>query len=119
MRIILIILILSFSNIALTYAKNLNPLSNDLNSIDAGKKLYAIKCSKCHGPKAKGITNGHTKTPSLIKYKRGYTVFIDIIKNGYIRMPAWGGMGKLNDRQLNEIAAFIESIANNNVNWKE
>ncbi len=46
MRIILIILILSFSNIALTYAKNLNPLSNDLNSIDAGKKLYAIKCQK-------------------------------------------------------------------------
>ena len=117
MKIILIIILLSFSSISLTYAKSLNPLSNNQESINSGKKLYAIKCSKCHGPKAKGITNGHTKTPSLKKYKRGYTVFIDIIKNGYIRMPAWGGMGKLNDKQLNEIAAFIERIANNSSNW--
>ena len=119
MKIILILLILSFSNISLILAKNLNPLSDNQISIDSGKKLYAIKCSKCHGPKAKGISNGHTKTPSLKIYNRGYTVFIDIIKNGYIRMPAWGGMGILNDKQLNEIAAFIESIANNNTNWNK
>ncbi|MDG2001133.1 MAG: hypothetical protein P8J46_05045 [Alphaproteobacteria bacterium] len=71
MRIILIIIILSFSNISLTYANNLNPLSNNQNSIGSGKKLYLIKCSKCHGLNAKGISNGHTKTPSLIKYNRG------------------------------------------------
>ena len=70
MKIISIIILLSFSSISLTYAKSLNPLSNNQESINSGKKLYTIKCSKCHGPKAKGITNGHTKTPSLKKYKR-------------------------------------------------
>ena len=116
---IFILIFCFYISLSYSFADSLSQLSENQEAINSGKKIYNIKCSKCHGPKAKGISNGHTKTPSLKKYNRGYTVFIDIIKNGYIRMPAWGGMGKINDKQLNEIAAFIESIADNNSNWNK
>ena len=43
----------------------------------------------------------------------------DIIVNGYLRMPAWGGMGKLNKEQINQLAAYLESIALKKTNWNK
>tara|TARA_B100000579_G_scaffold394529_1_gene371981 strand:+ start:170 stop:529 length:360 start_codon:yes stop_codon:yes gene_type:complete len=119
MKKVFIIFLLSFIIVPLAYSKSSNPLSGNSNSIDSGKKLYGVKCSKCHGIKAKGINNGHTKTPNLRKYKRGYREFVNIIVNGYVRMPAWGGMGVLNQKQMDEIAAFIESLSLDLNEWED
>ncbi len=117
MKKIFILMICFFITFSYSFSKSPNPLSGAQNAIDKGKTLYNVKCSKCHGPKARGINNGHTKTPDLRKYRRGYTNFIDILVNGYARMPAWGGMGKLNNTQINQLAAYLESLATKNANW--
>ena len=114
--ILLIYLFITFSN---SFANSPNPLSGNQNAINIGKKLYNIKCSKCHGPRARGINNGHTKTPDLSKYRRGYFAFIDVIVNGYARMPAWGGMGELNNIEINQLASYLESLNTNNKKWTE
>lgn len=116
---ILILIFCFYISISFSFADSLNPLSGNLEAINSGKKLYNIKCSKCHGPKAKGINNGHTKTPDLSKYRRGYIAFIDVLVNGYSRMPAWGGMGKLDSNQIDQLASYIESLNSNNLKWNE
>ena len=119
MKIIFVTTICFFLCLSYSFANSANPLSGNQNAINMGKKLYNIKCSKCHGPKARGINNGHTKTPDLSKYKRGYISFIDVLVNGYARMPAWGGMGELNNVQMDQLASYIESLSNNNLKWIE
>ena len=44
--------------------------------------------------------------------------FLNILANGYGRMPAWGGATKLNKEQLNELASYLEHIASKEANWK-
>ena len=119
MQKVFIFIICFFLSSSYSFANPVNPLSGDQNSIDIGKKLYNIKCSKCHGPKAKGISNGHTKTPGLVNYRRGYTAFIEVLVNGYARMPAWGGMGELNNIQINQLASYLESLNSNNLYWSK
>ena len=92
-------------------AESLNPLSGNQIAIENGKTLFIQRCAKCHGLMANGLDNGFSNTPGLKKFNKGYIVFKDILKNGYIRMPAWGGMGELDNDQMHEMAAYLESIA--------
>ena len=115
---ILILIFCFYISISFSFADSLNPLSGNLEAINSGKKLYNIKCSKCHGPKAKGINNGHTKTPDLSRYRRGYIAFIDVLVNGYSRMPAWGGMSELTRTQLDQLASYLKHISLEKPSWQ-
>ena len=118
-KFISILIIYLFINVSVSNANSPNPLSSNQEAIDIGKKLYKVKCAKCHGIKATGVNSGHLQTPNLKKYRKGYSAFTDIIVNGYLRMPAWGGMGKLNTEQINQLAAYLESIALKKTNWNK
>ena len=114
-----ILIIYLFIIVPVSNANSPNPLSDNQEAIQIGKKLYKVKCAKCHGIKATGINSGHLQTPNLRKYRKGYSAFTDIIVNGYLRMPAWGGMGKLNVQQINQLASYLESIALKKSNWNK
>ena len=95
-----------------------NPLSKDNDSINTGAELYKNICSNCHGNKAEGKDNGFFLSPNLKVYSKGYDEFLNILKYGYGRMPAWGGKGKLSKDQLNQLAAYLEYISSKESNWK-
>jgi mono/diheme cytochrome c family protein len=118
-KFIYIVIIYLFIIAPVSNANSPNPLSDNQEAIQIGKKLYKVKCAKCHGIKATGINSGHLQTPNLRKYRKGYSAFTDIIVNGYLRMPAWGGMGKINVQQINQLASYLESIAFKKSNWNK
>ncbi|MDB3954742.1 cytochrome c [Alphaproteobacteria bacterium] len=118
-KFIYIVIIYLFIIAPVSNANSPNPLSANQEAIQIGKKLYKVKCAKCHGIKATGINSGHLQTPNLRKYRKGYSAFTDIIVNGYLRMPAWGGMGKINVQQINQLASYLESIAFKKSNWNK
>tara|TARA_Y100001954_G_C15441102_1_gene421641 strand:+ start:36 stop:428 length:393 start_codon:yes stop_codon:yes gene_type:complete len=97
--------------------KSINPLSMDTDSINNGAELYKKRCSNCHGINAEGKNNGFFLSPNLKKFQKGYTRFLNILVNGYGRMPAWGGKSELTDDQLNQLAAYLEHISYEKKNW--
>ncbi len=105
-----------------TYAQNggsSNPLSGNEEAIALGKTIYRGKCSLCHGLRANGKGRGLPKTADLRKFKRGYNAYVATLVNGYKRMPAWGGMGELEYEQINQLGAYLESLAIEGANWKD
>ena len=118
-KFIYIVIIYLFIIAPVSNANSPNPLSDNQEAIQIGKKLYKVKCAKCHGIKATGINSGHLQTPNLRKYRKGYSAFTDIIVNGYLRTPAWGGMVKINVQQINQLASYLESIAFKKSNWNK
>ena len=97
---------------------SVNPLSNNSNAIKQGAELYKKRCSNCHGATALGKDNGFFLSPNLRIFKKGYKGFLDILVNGYGRMPAWGGKSKLSKNQLDELASYLENISFVEANWK-
>ena len=95
-----------------------NPLSKNANSINSGLKLYQKRCSNCHGANAEGKENGFFLSPNLKTFDKGYKSFLNILINGYGRMPAWGGRSKLTKEQLNQLASYLEHLASDSANWK-
>ncbi len=96
---------------------SINPLAEDVNAINAGAELYKTRCSNCHGINAKGKENGFFLSPNLKIFDKGYNSFLNILVNGYGRMPAWGGTSRLTKEQLNQLAAFLKNIADKEANW--
>ncbi len=96
----------------------INPLSKDINSINLGGELYKKICANCHGSDAEGKNNGFFLSPNLKIFDKGYKGFLDILINGYGRMPAWGGKGVLNKKQLNQLASYLEHISFEGADWK-
>ena len=88
-----------------------------------GKKLYATYCSSCHGEDGKGdgpaskafpVTPGD-HTNGTIMNKESDKFLSEIISKGGGAvgkspfMPAWGNA--LNEKQINELIAYIRCIA--------
>ncbi|OUV79069.1 MAG: hypothetical protein CBC91_04055 [Rickettsiales bacterium TMED131] len=94
-----------------------NSDSEDSKLIKAGKEIYKKRCSNCHGNDAQGKNNGFFLSPNLKIYSKGHDRFIIILKKGYGRMPAWGGMSKLSDSQLNQLASYIKHISLEKNSW--
>lgn len=94
-----------------------NPLSGNKEAEGAGQTTYRANCALCHGMRADGRGRGLPNSADLRKFKRGYTKFVQAVKEGYKRMPAWGGMGALTDQQIAEIGAYLETLARRNANW--
>jgi len=89
-----------------------------------GKKLYASYCSSCHGEQGKGDGMAARSLPIKPKdHTDGATMnrltdqnLADTISKGGAAvgkssfMPAWGGV--LKDNQLQDLLAYLRSIAN-------
>ena len=118
LKLILIIIIVFHIIIFPIKLYSINPLSKAIESINTGEELYKNICSNCHGNKAEGKDNGFFLSPNLKVFSKGYDEFLDILKYGYGRMPAWGGKGKLSKDQLNQLAAYLEYISSEEANWK-
>jgi len=95
-----------------------NPLSNKPEAIEAGERLYAKFCLQCHG------ANGDGQSPrwgrvgaDLRKFWRGYTEYVNIVAAGRPekRMPPWGAV--LDADQINEIGAYLETLALPGAKW--
>ena len=99
-----------------TFSKN--PLSKNTQSIKSGEEIYRNLCSNCHGNDAQGKSNGFFLSPNLKVFSKGYNSFIEILVNGYGRMPAWGGRSEMSRNQLNQLAAFLEYISSDKANWE-
>ena len=50
-------------------------------------------------------------------YNKGYEKFLDILTNGYGRMPAWGGRSILKKNQIEELTLYLKHIAIDKTNW--
>lgn len=109
----------------LAYADDLpdvNPLSGDQKAINAGKSWYRGVCALCHGGKADGAGE-RGNGADLRKFEKGYKLYVETVKNGRKvpgrsqEMPAWNGV--LDDKTINEIGAYLETLAMEGANWKE
>ena len=118
LKLILIIITVFYIIIFPIKLYSTNPLSKENDSINTGAELYKNICSNCHGNKAEGKDNGFFLSPNLKVFSKGYNEFLNILKYGYGRMPAWGGKGKLSKDQLNQLAAYLEFISSEEANWK-
>jgi cytochrome c5 len=90
-----------------------NPVSGNCEAIVRGGCRYFKWCAACHGVKADGVSRFEKFAADLTKHWRGYGGFIEIVLNGSEgnlgRMPPWKGV--LNFDQINQIGAYLETLA--------
>lgn len=91
---------------------------------DEGKKFYVTYCSSCHGDSGKGDGPAAASLPvkpanhtdgNVMNKLSDKTLFDIISKGGPAAgksnfMPAWGGA--LKENQIQDIVAYLRSIAN-------
>ena len=94
-----------------------NPLSGDEGAIQEGKTLYRAVCVVCHGMRANGRGRGIAGASNLQKFKRGYTLYVDIVKNGKKKMPPYGGGRVLSAAEIDQIGAYLETLAVRGAVW--
>ena len=102
--------------IYLSVVLNNTVYTNSLN-IKNGEKIFKERCASCHGMNAEGKNNGFFLSPNLTVYNKGYEKFLDILTNGYGRMPAWGGRSILKKNQIEELTLYLKHIATDKTNW--
>lgn len=94
-----------------------NPLSGDELAIQEGKTLYRAVCVVCHGMRANGRGRGIAGASNLQKFKRGYSLYVEIIKKGRKKMPPYGGGRVLSDVEIDQIGAYLETLAVRGAVW--
>jgi len=99
-------------------AASSNPLSGQEEAIQSGRKLYFTWCIQCHGKDADGVSRFGKYAADLRAFWRGYREFVTIVKNGRTdkQMPPWKEV--LNDDQIAQVGAFLETLAQDGANWK-
>ena len=83
-----------------------------------GAKIYAEKCTVCHGPGGKGDGPGgaalnpkpRDHTDGAYMNSRTDEQLLEVLHNGKGAMPAWKGI--LTDDQLKAVLAHVRSLAN-------
>lgn len=96
-----------------------NPLSGDAGAIQEGHKIYGTWCAQCHGPNADGVSRFGKYAADLRRFNQGYSEFADVVIMGRTerRMPPWGGV--LDDEQIAQVGAFLETLAIEGANWED
>lgn len=94
-----------------------NPLSGDEHAIKEGKVLYRAVCVVCHGMRANGRGRGIAGASNLQKFKRGYSLYVEIVKKGKKKMPPYGGGRVLSDAEIDQIGAYLETLAARGAVW--
>lgn len=98
-----------------------NPYSGDKKAIRSGRSWYRSVCSNCHGGRADGQGERGTGA-DLRKFKRGFQRYVQIVLDGrkvkgrIQYMPAWRGV--LEDKDIYQIGAYLETLAKDGANWK-
>lgn len=93
-----------------------NPLPNDSESVEAGKKLYQRHCASCHGAGAKGdggmsLSGGTPSDLTDETWDYGSTdgeIFVAIRDGVSADMLAY--KEKLNEKQIWQIVTFLRSL---------
>ena len=98
-------------------AASSNPLSGDEHAIQEGKTLYRAICVICHGMRANGRGRGIAGASNLQKFKRGYSLYVQITKKGKKKMPPYGGGRVLSDAEIDQIGAYLETLAVRGAVW--
>jgi mono/diheme cytochrome c family protein len=95
-----------------------NPLSGKPEAIEAGKKLYYMWCTQCHGLHADGVSRFGSYAADLRHFWRGYKEFVQIVKNGRPekQMPPWKEV--LDEQQIAQVGAFLETLSIEGAQWK-
>ncbi|HWQ38212.1 MAG TPA: c-type cytochrome [Burkholderiales bacterium] len=99
---------------ALAATQQGNPMSGNPEAIAGGKKLFNTWCAQCHGSKAEGGKYG----ANLKVFSKGYKEFLATVRDGRVQkmMPPWKDV--LGDGSINEIGAYLETLAEPGANWK-
>jgi cytochrome c oxidase cbb3-type subunit 3 len=90
--------------------------------VDTGKQLYQQRCAPCHGPDGKANTpTAQALTPKPRDHTDGTYMnqlsqehLLKVIKQGGVaigKSPIMPPQADLNDKQLQDIIAFIRSLA--------
>lgn len=95
-----------------------NPLAGSADDEQEGARLYFKWCVACHGKLADGVSRFGDYAADLRKYWRGYPEFIRIVLNGRVdkMMPPWGGV--LDEDQISQIAAYLETLQLDGAVWE-
>ncbi|MDP6516773.1 MAG: c-type cytochrome [Alphaproteobacteria bacterium] len=100
-------------------AESPNPLSGNKDAIKAGQTIYRANCGLCHGMRANGRGRGLPNSADLRKYKRGYSKYVYTVKNGGKTMPPFGGMKALDDTEIDQVGAYLETLAIRGAKWAD
>ena len=93
-----------------------NPLPNNAESVEVGKKLYQRHCASCHGPQGKGdgglaLSGGTPADLTDDEWDYGSTdgeIFI-VIRDG-VSSDMLAYKEKLNENQIWQVVNFIRSL---------
>jgi mono/diheme cytochrome c family protein len=80
---------------------------------NSGAAVFQQNCASCHGPDGKGLAS--SKTPDFTNFRARSGIptqrIIDIITNGKSGTMMQGFAGRLNTAQINDVAAYVQSLA--------
>lgn len=89
-----------------TIELSMEPIEGDLKS---GAKLFAQKCSECHGSKAEGITAPALANPAFLAFATdAYIKYA--IENGREETEMKAFKTQLSQEQINDLTAYIRSL---------
>jgi len=85
-----------------------NPLESDIQTVAAGKNLFAQHCAECHGEAGQGGKKAPSLRVSEIQGAQPGAIFW-ILTNGVVRkgMPVWS---KLPEPQRWQLVIYIRSL---------
>ncbi|HTR22152.1 MAG TPA: cytochrome c [Gemmatimonadales bacterium] len=84
-----------------------NPLTNDIQAVAAGEKLFEQHCVECHGARAQGTRRGPSLRAQPVREATPGALYW-VLTNGVVRrgMPDWS---KLPEPMRWQIVTFLES----------
>lgn len=89
-----------------TIELSMEPIEGDLKT---GAKLFAQKCSECHGSKAEGITAPALANPAFLAFATdAYIKYA--IENGREETEMKAFKTQLSQQQINDLTAYIRSL---------
>lgn len=85
-----------------------NPLEHDPEAVAAGRKLFEMHCSECHGQTAEGTRRAPTMRSSDVQEAPPGAIFW-LVTNGVVRhgMPVWS---KLPEPMRWQLVTYIKSL---------
>jgi mono/diheme cytochrome c family protein len=85
-----------------------NPYDGDPEEAAAGRKLYAIHCSKCHGERGEGWGSAPSLLADDVQRASPGAIFW-FLTNGDLRrgMPAWS---RLTEARRWQLVSFLKSL---------
>lgn len=81
-----------------------NPLD-----IEAGKRIFKIHCSTCHGLQGRGGV-GANLTDDVTRHGDGLEDIVNVVTNGVPGKPMYAWKDKLDPLSIRQVAAYVHSL---------